>query len=389
MIHQILWGAASAIFLSSEIYINHPLVGHCLAANQPTVATIISDQPPDLNPITLLNSWISQSYIGKLNNDHYYQISILGLQQNPPSSRTGKFTIDNTEYKFTQAASKIALVEGASYSRVKVRSEAVCSVFGENLSDITLVAVSVPLPTILNGISVYVTYRSTSSYQQIPSVQCPLFYVSPNQINIILKETNTETLYSNACIWLFKNNGEVLSELTQTADYGGNFQQSPIASIFSAESTGLGIPACYFQIVNETTGVVSDEHVFLYTIPQEGMLKIGNYWTYPISISKVNRSVYCNIYLTGLKLKLNKFPQDTQIFLDDTRINPTYVGVSGFVGVQQVQFRIPENFLTAPKTVKVKVRNKWLDDYFKNGVEWSNELKDINLGNEVFIPLKP
>jgi len=78
-------------------------------------------------------------------------------------------------------AQEVAVVSAASFAEgFPVAPDSIASAFGENLAPATAAATETPLPTVLSGVSVTLVDSAGVSHL------CPLFFVSPGQINFLV-----------------------------------------------------------------------------------------------------------------------------------------------------------------------------------------------------------
>jgi uncharacterized protein (TIGR03437 family) len=75
----------------------------------------------------------------------------------------------------SEAISVAGVVSGASYAQNSLSPGSIISLFGENLASTVASSAALPLPITLGGVTVSVN-----------NILCPLYYVSPNQINLQL-----------------------------------------------------------------------------------------------------------------------------------------------------------------------------------------------------------
>lgn len=400
---NILWGASFGSYTDSHLVTELP-IGVAVAANQKNIATVIINTStiPNTNLVIPVSSWIEVINRGRLGTSNYYDLVIRNGEDNPIFNRKGYFytkSDDNASpqsHEFIQASADITVVEGASFSHSKKRANTVLSAFSaNNLTYNINSALSQPLPEVLNGLTVWTSYKSSSSGNKIAPTQSQLFFISHNQVNFIQKPTQVDTVRSEICYWIVDSYGNVHSYISKTSDYGGNFYQSPIASIFTKDASGQGVPAMYLQIC-DNIGCTNEE---LNPVPQsQTTIKIGNNYWEPINVNRPNKSVFINLYVTGLRIKntntVADYPDrsDVQVLLDGNVLYPSFIGDSGYSGVEQVQFQIPNSFSGNPRAIRVKIRTKYLDSFFKGQLEWSSELPDFedsgDIRNLVYIPIK-
>ncbi|MDX2031316.1 MAG: BACON domain-containing carbohydrate-binding protein [Blastocatellia bacterium] len=126
----------------------------------------------------------------------------------------------------------LAAVSSASYEPLSAVG-AIATIFSSGLSATTQVATTNPLPTTLGGVRV-VLQRGDTSYD------CPLFFVSPTQINFQVSspapsEGSNNTFVLEASIRVLRDEALVASGVIRLVNVA--------PSLFTANATGQGVPA--------------------------------------------------------------------------------------------------------------------------------------------------
>jgi uncharacterized protein (TIGR03437 family) len=123
-------------------------------------------------------------------------------------------------------------------------------------------------------------------------------------------------------------------------------------------------------------------------------IRIGNNWWEPIQTNRTGQKIFINLYCTGLRYSDGTFPatDKLEVIVDDLTIIPTYVGLSGFQGVEQVQFELPPSLAGSPRAVNLRVRVKYTPTSFLNGsIEWGSRIPDFTTSgrivNQLQIPI--
>jgi uncharacterized protein (TIGR03437 family) len=198
-----------------------------------------------------------------------------------------------------------------------VAPESIGALFGTNLATTTVTAASVPLPTSLDGTSVYVN-----------GVAAPLFFVSPGQINY---QIPPGVAPGTANVVVVDKNGNVSQ---------GQVNVVPsIASIFTMKPDGTGAPAG-LAAQNTATPVFN--------------LALGNPDGTPVQLDLGANGVIVALFATGLRFApntdrsaLNGVAESVSITIGGTAVTPgpLFAGPQGtFVGVDQINFIIPTSF---------------------------------------------
>ena len=143
----------------------------------------------------------------------------------PPAQPSVNFLI-RAVVALPAAQSPIAAISAASYFAGDVAGESILAVFGANLAPSVAVAMTVPLPTTLNG----TTARVTDSANMTRDVG--LFFVSPGQINLALPAGTAE----GAATLTVRNGGGQSFATTINV-------RAVVPGIFNANANGQGVAA--------------------------------------------------------------------------------------------------------------------------------------------------
>lgn len=202
--------------------------------------------------------------------------------------------------------------------------ETIVAGFGTKLASQTLSATTTPLPTALDGTSVYVN-----------GVAARLFFVSVNQVNYLLPAT---VLPGQAAIVLVAKDGSVSRGALNTSE------SAP--GIFTMTSTGTGAPAAVASADGTTFNIL-----------------LGN----PDGTTKeISAGNFVMLFGTGIRYGSTP----TTVKIGATDVTPTFAGAQGvFTGLDQVNLQIPQSLAGAGEvnltitvdgktsnTVKVKIK---------------------------------
>ncbi len=80
------------------------------------------------------------------------------------------------------AGRALTAVSAASYRAVSLSPDSIAAVFGRNMTTVTESATTLPLPTVLGGVSIEIRGRNGEG----PPIPAGLFYVSPSQVNFLV-----------------------------------------------------------------------------------------------------------------------------------------------------------------------------------------------------------
>lgn len=220
----------------------------------------------------------------------------------------------------------LTTVTAASFAGQAVAPESIASVFGEGLSTSPAGATAVPLPTDLNGTRVAIT---DSAGVTRPA---PLFYVSPNQVNL---EIPAGTAPGAAQIVLTR---------TDTVTSRGTVQIAPVGpDLFAANANGQGVAAASALRVNGA-GAAVDVPVF-----RCGAEPLS---CSPVAIDLAQGPVYLTLYGTGLR---GAARADVTVTIGAAAAEVLFVGAQPrFVGLDQINVVIPAS-LRGRGVVEIRV----------------------------------
>lgn len=194
-----------------------------------------------------------------------------------PVQQTLRGVADAFVVKIADAGSTQATVSAASYLGVTLSPDQIVSSFGSGLALVTKAAITLPLPTNIQGTEVRV--QDSNGVERLAS----LFFVSPTQINFAVPNGTAEGA-AKITVW---NNGAIVSnELIQVA------KVSP--GIFSANSSGKDVLAGVLLRVKPDGSQVY-ENVARYDV------LLNRYVPNPIEFG--NDNLYLLLFGTGLRYR--------------------------------------------------------------------------------------
>ncbi len=382
----------------------------CIAPQQAEVAlvAVTSSSPPSTPLVVSGSSFVQVALWQQLGTTYYYNVTIPSSEQNPAASRAGYFSVTDgvggptQQYSFIQAAATIGVVEAASFSNGKRRRGALSSLFGPP-TGVAATSASAPLPTILAGNQVWVTYFISSN--QLESIACRLSFTSSTQTNFLQEFGDAGTVQNDVGYWLITQNNDLFYQKATLSSQSGTLNTSPIASVFSKSADGHGVPAMDVQVCDAGTGNCVYEQVnpCSYSGPcGSGSLQVGNAWYYPIEVNRSGKDVYFNIYATGMR-KANsgssQYPTNSQVqgVLDSVTLTTTFIGQQpSYLGLDQLQFKVPASLGGTPRVASFRIKSQYdpnaSNPWYFGSVEWQNQIPDnITSGtvkNILSIPIK-
>lgn len=188
-----------------------------------------------------------------------------------------------------------ATIDAAGFG-AGVAPESIAATFGTKLASTTVLATTTPLPTALDGSSVYVN-----------GIAAPLFFVSAGQINYQIPEG---TAGGPAQVVVVAKDGTISQ---------GTVNVTPTApGVFTRLANGKGAPSAVASTDNGTTFTIA----------------MSNADGTPVEVSAGNVIV---LFGTGLRFKSG----DVTATAGGVSATPSFVGVQGLVGVDQVNLTIP------------------------------------------------
>ncbi len=189
----------------------------------------------------------------------------------------------------------VASVDSARFAP-SIAPESIASVFGSGLASLTVSASTLPLPTVLDGSSSYVS-----------GVLSSLFFASPNQINL---NVPASTLPGLASVVVVAKDGKVSQGTVNVA--------ATVSAIFTSKTDGTGAPAARAS----SDGVNFN-------------IAMGTADGTPVAI---DAGSFVMMFATGLRFA-SALPS---LSVGGTAVTPSFAGPQGtFTGLDQVNFQIP------------------------------------------------
>ena len=207
-------------------------------------------------------------------------------------------------------------VSAASYSPSAIAPESIAAAFGEGFGAETDSAKSLPLPSELGGVRIFVT--DSNKVERT----APLYFVSPYQLNYQIPAGTTDGEAKVVVAY----NGEVISTGTMTVS-------AMAPALFTANSDGQGVPAAYVTRVMGDNSQVT-EAVARYDAAQKKFMPA------PINLGSPEEQVFLTLFGSGIRNRYALSSVSAKIAGVDAEV--LYAGPQGFyVGVDQVNVRVP------------------------------------------------
>lgn len=229
----------------------------------------------------------------------------------------------------------VSTVSAASYKEDN-SPESIVSAFGSNMTSTTIVASTQPLPLNLANVTVMVDDK-----------QARLFFVSPNQINYQIPPNTPSGLA-----------GVTVMSGTQVVSQGTILVSNVAFSLFTADASGVGAPAGLLLRV-KANGEQVYESLVRFDASQNKLVPA------PI-VRRTGEQLYLILYGSGLRYAPNSdgntangVAESVEVTIGGVNAEVIYAGAApGFVGLEQINLRIPDNVLSSPNTtVTVKARD--------------------------------
>ncbi|MBS1808649.1 MAG: SBBP repeat-containing protein [Acidobacteria bacterium] len=216
------------------------------------------------------------------------------------------------------ATTVVANVSGASYATGSVAIESIVSAFGTELATTSVPVQKLPLPTELGGTTV--TVKDSGGAQRL----CPLFYVSPLQVNYQLP---AGIATGPATITITNGNG---------INSVGTVQIVSIApGIFAANQDGQGVAAASLFRVS-ANGTQRYEPVAQYDATQKKYIPL------PIDLGPESDNVFLLLFGTGIRARSSL--QAVSAWIGSTKVEVLYAGAQEeYVGLDQINLRLPRS----------------------------------------------
>lgn len=236
-------------------------------------------------------------------------------------------TATGSVFRSTTQVITNASVSAADYRAVNAHApEAIASIFGTNLATAQAAAPSIPLPTTLGGTTV--TIKDSKGVDR----PAPLFFVDKTQVNY-----QVPAGIATGWAYLTIRSGD------GTTSYATANIVPAALSLFTADSTGTGVPAAYLQRV-KANGSQTIEPVGQY----DAVAKKWN--TLPIDLGPESESVFLVLFGTGVRgSDATQAPVVCYFKTDATTFIPMVADYAGkqndFVGVDQINVRLPRSLM--------------------------------------------
>lgn len=316
----VIAGGAGATFIE--------IVGSITAL--PTTTNFVGDWKVDARTVrvsssTLINREHGTIAVGLL-------VEVKGALQADGSIDAAAIEVKRSS-NFT-SLNRLTSVNAGGY-QAESSAEAIIASFGSNLAASAQNATSVPLPTSLAGVTVLVDGKPA-----------PLFFVSPTQINYQVPENAAR---GTAKVEVMRNN--------QVVAQGAILLPGPAPSLFTANADGKGVPSGYVTRVKANHEQVN-EALLRYDNAQQKFVAA------PI-VRKAGDSLFLVLWGTGFSAASNSdgntangVAENVEVTIGGVKAQVEYAGRSGYVGVEQLNIRIPDNIPPgASLTLLVKVND--------------------------------
>jgi uncharacterized protein (TIGR03437 family) len=214
----------------------------------------------------------------------------------------------------------VATVSSASYFLSSpLAPDSIATAFGANLTNATVVATTVPLPTTLAEAQVRV--RDAAGVER----DAPLFFVSPGQINFLVP---AQTSLGNATVTVRLQNTTVA---TGTINVG---RTGP--GLFAANADGSG-PAAALLLRIKPNGAQLYEPVVRFNETAR------KYETLPLDLSIADDQYFLVLFGTGFKAA--PASPATTATMGGQNAEVLYAGPQGLAGLDQVNLRLARSFI--------------------------------------------
>lgn len=212
----------------------------------------------------------------------------------------------------------VSSVSAASFvgSPATLATNSIVAAFGTQLATGTQVATTQPLPTTLLNTTV-----------TVGGVPAPLFFVSPGQVNYLIPP-NVPAGDAQVVISAMTANGDqILSR--------GQVRIAPAApALFTANATGLGVPAAVTGRVNASGQFVFDPAPPFETDP----VTPGRVIPSPIDVGTETQPAFLILFGTGLR---NAAAGSTRAIIGGLEVPVQAAAAPGFTGLDQINLQIP------------------------------------------------
>jgi uncharacterized protein (TIGR03437 family) len=209
----------------------------------------------------------------------------------------------------------LAIVNAASDATV-VAPNSVASAFGGGIGASTALALTLPLPTTLNGVSMKIA--DSAKVSQAIS----LFYVSPNQINFVVPDG---TAAGTATVTIDNGDGNPASITVEVADVA--------PGLFTANSAGTGVAAAIG--IRRIIATQTDTTVPVFQCNAHGCTSV------PIDVGN-GAQVFLELFGTGIRGRSSL--ANVTATLGSKNLPVLFAGPQGqFPGLDQVNVQLPDD----------------------------------------------
>jgi uncharacterized protein (TIGR03437 family) len=239
-----------------------------------------------------------------------------------PIAVSGLDVFAANEGKLYRTTMNFPVVSAASYRSLDLCGESIGAIFGTNLAggvtfgqDTDPGTPGVQLPTTLGGVTVKFTDRTGMSRN------APLFYVSPDQINLQIP-AGTATGFAN--VELMTSFGGMVVRRAEVV------RVAP--SIFTADASGGGLPAAFvLRVKSDGSQVI--ESIFQFD-------PSGKPAAIPIELNRDGELVFLILFGTGIRGRSDLSKVTAKAGNENLPVE--FAGaVPDFVGLDQVNLRLP------------------------------------------------
>ncbi|NOT63452.1 MAG: DUF11 domain-containing protein, partial [Acidobacteria bacterium] len=225
-----------------------------------------------------------------------------------------------TSVTFFSGATTVAAVSAASYRATDVTAGGIVALFGTGLATTSKAAATQPLPTELEGVSVT---ASAPNFEK----PCPLFFVSPQQINLLLPAPDALQLPPTELSLTVRRAGAVVAVTYLRV-------RSFAPSLFSANATGQGLAAAVALRV-KADGSQVYEPITRFDPMLNRLVPI------PLDVSNAREQVFLVLFGTGIGPRLY-FRSEVFTSIANQPCEVLYAGRQGTLeGLDQVNVLLP------------------------------------------------
>jgi uncharacterized protein (TIGR03437 family) len=306
---ELLSSAVTIVSSGVPVSIGQPTVS--CPAEPPVLQASLSANSNGVTPATLTVA--VEPAVAPLYPKGRVQCTVSVPQSGGSGPLSFSFPVEVTVDRAPQSGADIlAVVNGASFTATAVSGAGIFSLFGEALSDAAEQAMTLPLPTRLRD-------RSLKLRRGNQQWDLPLFYVSPNQINVLLPEGIP---LGNALLTLYAAEVPLASFAVVV---------EPIApALFTANSSGAGAPAGQFLRIengSQSSGALSQCPENKECVPN------------PMDWGSADAEVFLVLYGTGFRGFGSAVPE---IRIGNLSLQAAFAGPQGFfAGLDQVNVKLP------------------------------------------------